>query len=877
MSNIVKENAFEDKQQRYYLQQLNRALPVQGGYKYDADTTNTLNKALGTIDPVMPADTRQMSDVQKFFSSFDRQAKLEGTDAECRHITTPGANLRGDPGARAGCGWWYQDDPNLTSVAAYGTRRGPMNPTLQQGGEWIWDMDTAYERESMKQARAIQACPDIDIHQRTRNNQNLGWCATSGGHGIVSDGYGNPAYPNAAGGYCPPTGDGTPNIIMSSSACPPPDADAALDAQYAGQVQGISYLCSPDNTGAISPACMGALAGIACSPNGTLARSFAGGGYAGSSSDFNTANDYLQKHYFQINTAVASDGMQAMNAVVNNGKTDMWSAFNWMFGIREAASTGQTNNIANAAANLCYGTAFDPCTFGPSDYGPFPGECIRKQAIAMGYAQKAYLLPENIGQGYWDNNCPQWKDVVNNLAGWKQQADMFVAQDALKEVFDAKKNAVSNVYGITIKYPKQGCNYNGMFMYRYLATTNDTNRFPTIGADLPFLGRYILKNGFPAVGPIVEFEQTPSGKFTTEAQRMAAMFMPAAGGPYNFYIYSPNFTRISINGSILGWAQQNQSVSITQPIDMIAEQQYLIVVDILNPGGTWSFEIATSLNGANPILIPPSQLYMPVNNRLPMIELPFHKMAADPSTGQVGVTDTQLIFRNLFRLNAPIGDLNGRRCMIVKGPASGIFNYANYVQGIRLHAIKSITMMIQIDSVKRASNSTTPSIVGFYNTGSANPTGPPRFINNSMDFPFYGDRQNDFILSVSETNIFPYGRDPTQPMSQAFLDNLLAGARAPMTKGTWMHLSFVWYDDFSGYAIYRDGRLTGNASVPRYDPTLIMEHIQIGCDNQPDGCEWTGGIAWFRAFDYRISAPKSPADGLSDMELDMADNWDSLD
>jgi hypothetical protein len=133
----------------------------------------------------------------------------------------------------------------------------------------------------------------------------------------------------------------------------------------------------------------------------------------------------------------------------------------------------------------------------------------------------------------------------------------------------------------------------------------------------------------------------------------------------------------------------------------------------------------------------------------------------------------------------------------------------------------------------------------------------------------YAKRMNDFSILLNESAVFPSGRDPRRPMTQAFLDNLVAGVRTPMTKGTWMHLAFVWYDDFSGYGIYKDGVLKGTGLVPRYDPTLIMEQIRIGCDNQPDGCEWTGGIAWFRGFDYRLNEAA--------IKLDMEDNWASLD
>jgi len=863
---VAGENAFEDKQQSYYLQQLNRALPVRGGYNYKAPIAQnegksslaTMNTALATIDPVMPPDTTQMSGVQSFFSTFDRQAKLEGVDANCRNFKTPHDKMR-DPAARTGCGWWYSDDPNTPSVGAHGTRRGPMNPTLQRGGEWIWDLDDAYKREAMKQARAIQACPDLDIHQRVKGNTNLGWCNSTGA-ALVTDGNGNAAYPNNAGGYCPPK-EGVPTISTSSAACPPPDADSLLGAEYADRLKGLNYLCSPNNEGALSPQCMSAMHNIVCSPNGTLGRAFASGGYASSSSEIKDPNEYLQQRGFTIS-----------NAILNDGKASFWDAFKSMWGIQQLASSGKNDKMTKAAANLCTGTAFNLCDLADSDVRPFPAKCIREMAISLGYSQNAYLHPENIGQGYWDTHpdLPRWGDVIANLKFWKNLADTPVDPkdpDAKKKSAD-QANAIGNVYGVAVKFPKQGCNYNGMFMYRYLATSGDTKYFDLYGSDFPFLGRYILKEGFPIKGTTFG-EQTPSGQYATEAQRMATVFRPDAGGKYNFYLMTSNFTRISINGKILAWANEQQGIKISEPVDIVAGQTYLLVVDLMNPGGPWSLVVGASINGGASQLISPTQFFMPVNNRAPMLELPFHKMGSESPTGKSNSScpDTQMIFKNLYRWNAPIGDLNGRRCMLVRGPASGVFNYATYLQGIRLHAIKTITMMIQIDSV--TIKGVTPSIVSFYNTPSSNSGLPPHTVNYSTDFPLYGNRTNDFMITTDGSTISPFGRDPSKPMSRTFTDNWAMGARVPVTKSTWMHIAFVWYDDFSGYGIYRDGVLKGTATVPRYNPALIMEHIRIGCDNQSDGCDWTGGIAWFRGFDYRLNEEA--------IKLDMADNWASID
>ena len=48
----------------------------------------------------------------------------------------------------------------------------------------------------------------------------------------------------------------------------------------------------------------------------------------------------------------------------------------------------------------------------------------------------------------------------------------------------------------------------------------------------------------------------------------------------------------------------------------------------------------------------------------------------------------------------------------------------------------------------------------------------------------------------------------------------------------------------------------------------MMEQIRIGCDVHPEGQSWTGGIAWFRAFDYQLSKDL--------VQLDMNDGWGSV-
>jgi hypothetical protein len=68
--------------------------------------------------------------------------------------------------------------------------------------------------------------------------------------------------------------------------------------------------------------------------------------------------------------------------------------------------------------------------------------------------------------------------------------------------------------------------------------------------------------------------------------------------------------------------------------------------------------------------------------------------------------------------------------------------------------------------------------------------------------------------------------------------------------------------------MYIDGKLVANLPAAAYDPALIMETIRIGCDGTDDMAQWTGGVAWFRGFDYRLSGDL--------IQRDMEDDWANL-
>ena len=471
---------FERGQESYFTKELNRSIPT---YASQLPDKTILQQALGNIDPY--SDGEQVFETKGFISNFGSRSGVVQRDAECRAIPYPGPAMR-SPDARTGCGWWFSQNPNVPSIGAYGTRRGPMSSNLdvQIGpGKWIWDPKQAAALEGQKSAGKFRTCQDIQFSQ----NPNIGWCRSTG-RALMTDGAGNPAFPRSIGGDCPGG-----EIVMNASGCNPhpapipdeckpngvalgsPSTDngrtrtytqnecnlmngtwypngeclkkgggsySAICAGLNPKTQpspsgtGVSDLCAPMN-GRLSPACLQSLSSFSCSPNGLLAKSL-GSGYAGTTDTFNNVNSYLVQRGFTIHSGIVRDGQLSTQ--------DALTSFS---GLKSIANTGDNSRATQAAMNLCYGSPFNPCVFNDTDRGPFDSNCITQAAIAMGYSTAGRLLPSHAGMSAW-NQKQTWKDVMDTLTSWKNIADR--GSEPMQQA-----TAVAYVYGISVSFPVQNC------------------------------------------------------------------------------------------------------------------------------------------------------------------------------------------------------------------------------------------------------------------------------------------------------------------------------------------------------------------------------------------------------------------------------------
>lgn len=830
-------------QRQYYLGELNRSLPVA---KNPADNA-TIQAALGSVDPVLPPTVRQAASEIRFLSDFGgATSEALRREAECRAFQAPSMSMR-EPDARTGCGWWFS--PSGQSTGSYGTRRGPMSPNLDTqfgAGQWVWNTAQAMQMESQKQAASVASCPDIAYAQR--RFPTMAWC-TATNSAMLLDQNGNPVKPNDCTGG---------QLITQASACPAPTPGVPS----AGGGSSISGNC---NGGTMTPACMYSVAANTCKPQGYLATLYNQGTWPSQDATFNQINQTLQKQGFTIDSRLLNPTQISTNDAITAVQA-----------IATAANQpGQDPRVASAAQYLCNGTPYNPCAIGPNDPPPYPPQCVTQYALSKGYSPQGTSLPGNSGAFGW-NDYPTWGQLTAEVDWLKTAADNPAIGGPNQPI------AIQQVYGVNVQYPKQSCNTQGVYLYRYsFPGMWQPSLFPAAGPLTHFLGRYLLKNGIPSYGSNYN-DQLAMGGNLEESQRMRFTWIPSQGQYNQFQVQTDNVVNIytqqgsaapSIYASIGGPTTENTAIvdwmTPGQPINML--------IDFINRGGQWSFGLLNATAGTDTASsayanlstfqpLPATEIFLPRDRRQPMIDLSFHKM--QQGTNNVAVTDVDGVLQTLSLMNAPIGSLNGRTCMVVQGRGSGVFNCMTGVnQGLRLGGLKSITMMYCVTG-----NDTTgtgvPTLFSLYNLPSSAPylAGAPRITSTGGPQEAWEQavRPQNFCLWTSAGSVTPYMSDTTNSAVAA------AWASAPVWGSgiinQWMHVAFVWDSDMQGYTLYVNGNSAGASRIV-FSPTQLYEQIRIGCDMSADR-SWTGGIQWFRAFDYQLSQAQ--------VQMDMQDGWSVL-
>ena len=174
------------------------------------------------------------------YTSFfepDPSKLLDDRDSMCRQAKHPRELPKRKIGEKLGCGWYFVADPAIHSVGLYGQSSGPSTTDLPPNGQWMWNLDSAAQKEDIKFCKKYKTCSALHINDV---KQRCSFCPSEG-YAVPILSNGDQAYPNSPDGSC------GQNLIKDPNDCDKPTApDTTLTSD--GKSCGTMGFPSPDNS-----------------------------------------------------------------------------------------------------------------------------------------------------------------------------------------------------------------------------------------------------------------------------------------------------------------------------------------------------------------------------------------------------------------------------------------------------------------------------------------------------------------------------------------------------------------------------------------------------------------------------------------------------
>ena len=443
--NVLQEQtAFADKMASFFHDKAENGIFIGPGVSLSG-----LNDAMQQPDmnlkeqvPAKDYTSYMIRDVSAQYTEDDKQF--------CRGAAEPRYLPARAAGSSVACGWWFMRDQNQISVGTLGTRSGPLFPeTLPSGGEWMWNITLAQQKEDIKFCKRVKTCDLLDV---TGIQGRCGFCKRLG-YAVPIKSDGSEKYPESEDGSCgaevskttsvcnrpEPVVVMTPDGINCGTAGHPSPDNAirlynkeecdTLGGTFAGNGEclrkgGGSFswdcrdlnpaeaaaaekpapgLCDPLPTGRLSKACLLSLAkGIGYTEQGGIYRMLYNGALP-------EETDMLAMNQLKL------QGITVPKALLGDGSIDKVSAGNIYKEIFDVISKGRTNVIREAAKWLTVGTnSFDICALDPKTTGPFEVACVQRAFRQAGCQPSGESYPSSATVS-----------AISNLT-WEEINDTFV-------------------------------------------------------------------------------------------------------------------------------------------------------------------------------------------------------------------------------------------------------------------------------------------------------------------------------------------------------------------------------------------------------------------------------------------------------------------
>ena len=714
---------------------------------------------------------------------------------------------------RIDCSWMY--NPNGPSGATLCSIAGPvfsasrtMFPSTQY--EFLWSKNDAIKKEAIKACALTKACDLV------APGSGCGFCPQFG-YAVPIDANGNSVYPEAK---CFTTPVSDPN-------------KCSLPVAEGGAGTGIPT-CQPDSQGHLSKPCLTSIAGMAnLTDNGTIVQALKDpSNPTMGSTQTASAAKVMQTYNFSIPNGLLTDGSLTVNAALDSYTR-----------ISDASRSSSNPRVRQAAANLANGATFDICDYENTSTENFDLKCLQNLYINAGCQGRGSDFPTNDNlTTFYGRQWGDIKDSVNTLVAQ-------MTNPTRKYTTDQQKAAIQRCIGTHLRQQAVAyCNELGVSVLMYVSNGDYKYRY---------FGRKVLNNQFFML------------RSDSTLWNSLGIFGSAITQGWNVLLYiqtninptdaaTLNYTRVGNAPDAITWNDKplvsKSSTGIAQdPVNGLTvvpnqPQNQRLQVELHIPwqqvGDRSTMWYMTDANN-NPLDINVCRL--PIERKNPVMNI---------TMNQGSVQETNNNF-DIQVFNITEGNRGGRSCSVF----NGINSYVKIITHLRNHAFKSYTMKFYCESVGNCTR-----LWQFYNGG----------YSGGWQWTWWGwwqwsyryDAENygistdalDIEMGYQSTDLCTQYKTPGYPNY-----NMSACASGGIKLNTWQHLTFVWNDTHSGHTMYIDGVQVAQASGSPIGDAFTQENY-IG-KGYFDG--WTGmfkgGVEWFRAFDYPLSA--------AEILQDIQDDW----
>jgi hypothetical protein len=791
-------NAFADNQKDLFYQGFNKALFTNSGLQ--KDITDNITSAIGTTD-TLNNNSNSPLDFTMFFED-DPFPGLDEENKQCANVLEPSLMPPREKNALKGCGWWYVDSDDVTSVGALGTDKGPLNFNMlnekYKGGTWVWNIQAAQKKEDVKRCRKVKSCETADMVPG-----KCGFCPGLN-RGVPVNAYGQSIYEDDPDLNC------GSSVVQKPSNCPRPEPVVDSDGQVTNPAAS-RLICDPNPaTGKLTSECLMSLANAAgCKDEGAIMHILKGdsGQYLKTGANgqkFNIATQYLF-----TNNSLASD-----LAYFGKGVCTRSEALDYYNRVVRLAITANNQRSQDAAKFLVTdSTIFNECAQKPEDMGPYILHCLQNEARDQGWQPAGTDFPTRDNKERYDNM--NWGAV--------QKYFKSTIESTKSDDYQTQAPAVKKALGITITEPQPDCgDTNGLstyvYQWNYDWSVTDGRTPKAI-----FYGR-MTSPTFPEINNNGSF--TPYNIGTDRIHiRIKAQLKSSTSLQTRFWVMTDDGITVNVDGKTIlsRWYDQGPTSYESPSFTINENSSKKIMSDWYNNAGGYVAIYRMYLDGKyQPI--PASLIQQTQPTGYPIARWDFYEGYVND---RCGTLDSQVVG------NVPISTLDGKKCAMFTGRS-----HIKITNGIKTTAFRSITMMMNI---KR--------LVGPWPR-------PWEFNNNGFSGSWCDDALFGCMSPNNSNGVGFYAKQGcTGP-------ELWTGGNT-ITTGKWYHIAWVLDEDLMGMTIYIDGARAGRYQDSSFRLLINKIYRNMYIFTSVEQFDKDVGVGWFRMFDYPLSTEDIRTDRMN--------------